>query len=258
MPANPFVWYELLTDDAAAASAFYSKVVGWQIRDSGMPGMSYNLLSAGGADIGGLMGMPPEQCAAWDGPGWLGYIGVQDVDVMQDKVKAAGGQIMRPADDIPGIGRFAVAADNQGAPFILFTPKSHGGNDASPSASAPGRIGWHSLFAGDSKAALDFYAGLFGWTQTEEMDCGPMGIYRLFATGGEEPVGGMMGTPAGKASPSWLFYINVEDIDAAHQRITDAGGTVTMGPDPVPNEGWIIHAKDPQGAAFAVSGPRKK
>ena len=34
--ANPFCWYELVTTDHDAAMAFYAKVTGWMIADSGM------------------------------------------------------------------------------------------------------------------------------------------------------------------------------------------------------------------------------
>ena len=34
-----FVWYDLATSDMKAASEFYGKVIGWDIADSGMPGM---------------------------------------------------------------------------------------------------------------------------------------------------------------------------------------------------------------------------
>ncbi|GGE38858.1 glyoxalase [Agaricicola taiwanensis] len=256
MPANSFVWYELITSDAEAAKAFYGKVVGWDMRDAGVPGMSYNILSAGGIEMGGLMGMPPEQCEAWDRPGWLGYIEVEDVDKAAEKVTAAGGAILRAPDDIPNIGRFAVAADNQGAGFILFCPKQGIANTSTAPQRAPGHVSWHSLFAGDEKGAFDFYSGLFGWTETDQMDCGPMGIYRIFATGGEEPAGGMMTKPPAVPAPFWLFYINVDDIDAAKARIEEAGGTVVMGPDPVPGGCFILHGVDPQGADFAVVGPR--
>ena len=40
---NPFVWYELLTSDVAAAKAFYASVVGWNSQDMPMPGMTYTL-----------------------------------------------------------------------------------------------------------------------------------------------------------------------------------------------------------------------
>ena len=57
--ACPFVWYELMTTDAAAASAFYAGVVGWEPKDAGMP-MPYTMLHAGGQPIGGLMALTPD------------------------------------------------------------------------------------------------------------------------------------------------------------------------------------------------------
>ena len=55
-----FIWYELLTGDADAASAFYGKVVGWTSKDSGMPGGDYRLLEIGGGMVGGLMALPAD------------------------------------------------------------------------------------------------------------------------------------------------------------------------------------------------------
>ena len=47
--ASGFVWYELMTTgDLDAAVAFYGKVVGWDVRDSGMPGMRYMLFGKDG------------------------------------------------------------------------------------------------------------------------------------------------------------------------------------------------------------------
>lgn len=51
-----FIWYELLTDDIAAAQDFYTHVVGWQIGDSGIAGIDYRIFATPeGEAIGGLM-----------------------------------------------------------------------------------------------------------------------------------------------------------------------------------------------------------
>ena len=57
--------------------------------------------------------------------------------------------------------------------------------------------------------------------------------------------------------PFWLFYFNVDNIDAAAERVTTNGGQVLMGPIEVPGGGWIIQGRDPQGAAFSLFGPRQ-
>ena len=50
-----FIWYELMANDLDKAVTFYSEVVGWDVRDSGMPGMRYMLFGKGGKDVGGMM-----------------------------------------------------------------------------------------------------------------------------------------------------------------------------------------------------------
>jgi predicted enzyme related to lactoylglutathione lyase len=55
----------------------------------------------------------------------------------------------------------------------------------------------------------------------------------------------------------WLYYINVEAIDAAVERVKAGGGQVINGPMEVPGGSWIINALDPQGAMFALLAPRR-
>jgi hypothetical protein len=83
------------------------------------------------------------------------------------------------------------------------------------------------------------------------MDMGPMGKYRIFGAGGA-PLGGMMDETEDAPLSAWAFYVNVDGIDAAVERIEANGGQVTMGPHEVPGGSWIVQALDPQGAAFAL------
>ena len=83
-----------------------------------------------------------------------------------------------------------------------------------------------------------------------------MGLYQLFCTGGEA-VGGMMTKVPEMPVAAWLYYFNVDAIDAAAQRVTAAGGKVVNGPMEVPGGSWIINAADPQGALFALVAPKR-
>jgi predicted enzyme related to lactoylglutathione lyase len=252
MPSN-FVWYELMTTDLDAAGAFYKTVVGWNSEAWDKSEMRYTIVKAGDTAVAGLMTIPAEAAKMGARPAWHGYIHAGDVDAATENVKKAGGTVYREPDDIPEIGRFSVVADPQGAVFTLFTPKGEGQAPAAPMT--PGHIGWHELYAAEWQSAFDFYAGQFGWTKADAMDMGPMGIYQLFAAGGDA-IGGMMTKPAQIPAPMWLYYFNVGDIDAAAQRITGNGGKVLMGPMEVPGGGWIIQATDPQGAMFALVGSK--
>jgi predicted enzyme related to lactoylglutathione lyase len=247
-----FVWHELMTTDTKAAETFYTRVTGWTATDPGMPGMSYTILNAGETGVGGIMEMPAGLQAP---PHWIGYIYVDDVDKAASLIAAAGGAIHKAADDIPNVGRFAVVADPQGGTFIIFKPNPEPEVLPPPPApGAPGIIGWNELVAGDALSVWPFYAAQFGWTETGDHDMGAMGTYKTFAANGT--FGGMMTRPPFIPYPVWRYYINVEDIDAASARVTGNGGHILNGPMQVPGGSWVINAQDPQGAHFALVGPR--
>ena len=244
-----FIWYELMTGDVAAAEAFYAKVLGWNMEDAGMPGGHYTLAKVGSRQVAGIMDIPADANGA--GPVWFGYIRVADVDTAAERVRGAGGAVHRAPSDIPGVGRFAVVADPQGAAFMLFRGDGTPAADLAPGT--PGSIGWHELRARDWTSAFSFYHDMFGWQKSDAVDMGPMGVYQVFSINGTG-AGGMMNSAE---APPWLYYFCVENIDAAVTRVADGGGRVTNGPNQVPGGSWIVHAIDPQGATFAVVGPRQ-
>lgn len=205
-----FVWYELMTTDTAGAEDFYRDVIGWGAQDAGMPGMSYTLFKAGETSVGGMMALPQSACAEGARPGWIGYVAVDDVDKGAAQVEREGGKILRSPDDIPGVGRFAIIADPQGATLALFKPAAQAAQEEGPAAAphTPGHGGWHELAAADREAAFAFYAKLFGWKKAEAMDMGPMGVYQIFSTGSELMSGGMMTKPDAMPAPSWLYCVS--------------------------------------------------
>jgi len=249
-----FVWYDVMTTDTKASETFYRHVMGWDAKDSGMPDRCYTLLSAGSTMVGGLMPIPEDARRVGVKPAWMGYIGVDDVDASAERIKKAGGAIHRGPEDIAGIGRFAVAGDPYGAGFMLFAANS----DQQPvpvSPGTPGHVGWHELYAGDREGAFAFYSGLFGWTKAEAVES-PAGLYQTFATGGA-PIGGMMTKPRQVPKSGWLFYFNVDAIDAAMGLAQAGGGEVLHGPMQVPGGSWIAQCRDPQGAMFAMVASKR-
>ena len=255
-PAGSFVHYEYMASDAKAAADFYAGVVGWAASDAGMPGFPYTLLSAGPRTVAGLMTLPEEARKMGARPGWIGYVGVPDVDAFAKKTVDAGGKVYRAPADIPTVGRFAVVGDPHGAAFAIF--KGEPAEDPRPpmAANAPGNVGWRELRAGDLESAFAFYSGLFGWKKTQAMDMGPMGIYQVFEIEGGQG-GGMVTKSAETPAPFWLFYFNVDAIDAAAERVKSAGGQIVNGPHQVPGGGWVVHAVDPQGAKFALLAAKR-
>jgi predicted enzyme related to lactoylglutathione lyase len=257
MAASPssFVWYELLTTDPEAAETFYAAVVGWSPQPWDSAESAYTIMKAGEHPVAGVMRLPPEVSGAGGRPGWVGYIGVADVDAATDRLQQAGGAVHRAPATIRDVGRFSVVSDPQGAAFMLFTPSS-GRDDPRVPAGTPGQVGWRELYAADLTSAFDFYRDQFGWTKAESVDMGPMGIYQLFAAGGD-PVGGMMRKPDVLPAPVWNYYFNVPAIDAAAAQVTNGGGRILSGPHPVPGGSWIVQCMDPQGAMFALTAPSR-
>jgi predicted enzyme related to lactoylglutathione lyase len=80
---------------------------------------------------------------------------------------------------------------------------------------------------------------------------GAMGTYQTFATGGL-PCGGMMKACAQVPAPAWNYYIAVESAAKAADRAQARGAQVMHGPAEVPGGAWIVQARDPQGAPFAM------
>ncbi|WP_446742887.1 VOC family protein [Silvibacterium acidisoli] len=253
-----FIWYELRTTDTKSALDFYTHVVGWKAMPSGNPGgVEYTLLAVDNMPIVGVMPILPDMAQAGMKPAWAGFIGVDDVDAYAKKAEAAGGKVVHPPTDIPSVGRFAALIDPQGAHFLIFK----GSREMAPPMPAPGStgtIGWHELSARDEKSAWEFYSGVFGWKEESQMDMGPNGIYRIFQNGDKPRMGGMMKMMNDSSPvPFWLYYFAVDEIGAAEARIREKGGNVVMGPHEVPGKVYIIIGTDPQGAVFAVVGPKK-
>ena len=250
-----FVWHDLITTDPAAARAFYAQVLGWNMQT--FPGeYEYTVVSAGAVGVGGIMPIPVQARERGAPPCWQGYVAVADVDVWAARVQAQGGSIVQAPQDIPNVGRFAVVADLHGAVFILFKANGEAAMPTS-SESVPGTVGWNELHAGDGLAAFDWYAALFGWRQASDVDMGPMGVYRLFTTGGAEAVGGMMTKMPEVPRPFWAYYFNVDAMDAAIERVLAGGGTVMHGPMEVPGSRFIANCQDPQGAWFSLVAPQR-
>jgi uncharacterized protein len=250
-PRGKFIWYDVMTTDTRAAAAFYGDVIGWSAQEHQMSGDgTYTVFSKGPIMVAGLMAIPEPMCQQGVPPCWSGYVAADDVDTDVGRVEAAGGAIRRGPADIPNVGRFAVVTDPGGAVFLLFKPNTQ--EEPKPVAPmTPGHIGWHELLAGDPEREFSFYARLFGWTKDRALDMGPMGTYQTFATGGA-PCGGIMKVCAQAPHPSWSYYIAVDNVAEAAERATARGGQVLNGPMEVPGGAWIVQARDPQGAHFAM------
>ena len=114
-----FSWCELVTDNVGEAKKFYVDVIGWEIEEMEMPTGKYTVLKAGGQPVGGIREKSPEESNV--PVHWESYITVDDVDQRTDKAKSAGGNVLMPPMDIPGVGRISSIQDTSGGAISLIT-----------------------------------------------------------------------------------------------------------------------------------------
>jgi len=113
-------WHELYTTDWEKAFEFYSSQFGWTKADAldmGSMG-TYQLFSAGGDPIGGMMNKP-EQIPV---PFWQFYFNVTAIDEAAERVRSNGGQILMGPMQVPGGSWIVQCLDPQGAAFALAAP----------------------------------------------------------------------------------------------------------------------------------------
>lgn len=259
-----FIWYELMTTDANAAALFYESVIGWSIGDQ----PDYREIQAPTEEhVGGVLPLTKDMTDGGARPGWAGYILVDDVDASVTAIETAGGRTCMPARDMEGIGRFAMVADPQGAPFYVMKPTPPPGAPADAESKAfakyepmPGHCAWNELATSDPEGAKAFYNAQFGWEQQGEMDMGPLGKYEFLQVPGERPygLGAMMPKMPEMPVSAWTFYFRVPDIDAGASAIEASGGAIIQEPIQIPGGDYSLIASDPQGAVFGLVGARRR
>ncbi len=122
MAHGEFYWNELMTHDVEKAKAFFTETVGWSFEGMAMPeGFTYWVAKLGDKPVGGVMSMLPDMPPGTPSH-WLSYLNVADIDTQLTRITPAGGQILRSAFDVAGVGRIAIIADPTGAVMGWITP----------------------------------------------------------------------------------------------------------------------------------------
>lgn len=257
------IWYELMTADLAKAAPFYRAVGGWEIPAEGMAmpnGSTYaQIVRPDGGNLGGVLTLTPGMQDGGARSGWLPYFHVADVDAAVSQAETMGATVQMAPWTIEGVGRLAMIADPQGAPFYLMAPVPPAGDPNAKSdvfdERKPGHCRWNELTTSDAPAAKAFYADLLGWEFNDVMQMGALGDY-LFVDCEGRRIGAISPVIREGQNPMWLLYLGVADIDAAAEAVNANGGSVTNGPHQVPGGDYVIAATDPAGAAIAFVGPK--
>jgi predicted enzyme related to lactoylglutathione lyase len=115
--AHPIVHVELSANSRQAAAQWYADLFGWSTQD--FPDMNYSTASTGeGSPAVGFSPVSPDYPAG----NVTFYIHTDDVKGHLDRIVAKGGQVLMPAQDIPGVGTIALFRDPTGNMVGLLQP----------------------------------------------------------------------------------------------------------------------------------------
>lgn len=112
-----FSWCELMTTDFDQSFEFYSKVLGWTLREvPGRNGSRYALVMNENSSepFAGILTMPEPLKQRGAPSFWQAYVTVDDVDTTLEKAQQNGAQVVLEPMDIERIGRIASFRDPQG------------------------------------------------------------------------------------------------------------------------------------------------
>ncbi|MEZ5076899.1 MAG: VOC family protein [Solirubrobacterales bacterium] len=121
----------------------------------------------------------------------------------------------------------------------------------------PGVPCWVDASEPDPAAAVEFYAGLFGWQLEDRMPADASGSYFMAELGGGEV--GAISSPMGGAPPQamWNTYVWVESADATAVKVGEVGGAVLAEPFDVFEAGRMAVCADREGAVFSLWQPKR-
>ena len=242
-----FVWHTLTSENLEASKKFYAALLGWQYADTTVLGKKYTVARLGKQPVAGLRGPDPE--LGKTASHWLAYMSAADVDGTVAKARAAGAKVLAGPVDVGTLGRAAVLADPQGAPFGLV--RLSAGDPADPAQPLENAFFWNEYLTHDLDATLAFYNGLFPYevtTSKSEENAAYVvlknakaraGVFRLPDSQRQVP-------------PNWLPYVRVADPAAMAARVAGLGGKVLLEPKPQHRKGSLAIVADPAGAVVAL------
>jgi predicted enzyme related to lactoylglutathione lyase len=250
-------WVTAIQPNPEAAADFYGELFGWDYEDRG----GFFVARLRGKDVAAVAPLPRDV----DPPppaDWITDICVDSADDVAARARSAGGSVLAEPFDGPA-GRVTVIADPAGAVFGASERRLHEGAQL---VNEPGAWSMSSLNTRDAGRASEFYGDLFDWT-AESLDLGgaEISLFRLEGFVGGEPeqpvprdVVATM-APIGDEAPAdmpanWSVDFWVDDVDAALERVTEAGGSVTAPAFEIPDTPLKqAVVADPRGATFSIT-----
>jgi len=252
-----FEWADLFTGDLDSAEQFYTGLFAWTASDATDPKSyknpkdghkrEYVVLSANGVPLAGLVQREGPVSKSEHPARWVGYLGVSDLAASLKAVKAAGGKVASPEHRVPDRGRQAIVIDPEESVVGLLQSSS---GDLADHESQAGQWLWFELYSKTPKMAGTFYQQAFNYQVSPDAQAGKPGHF-LLAMGGQNRAG-ISPLPAPEASPDWIGFIRVDDLDAKVAKVTSLGGAVIVAPEAAEMDSRFALVSDPTGGVFGL------
>lgn len=113
MNEGEIVHYEIPAKNLARLSKFYTSVLGWKFKDSGMTDMKYLLISTNPSSKLPSGGMYKKSSRSSP----TTYVSVKNIDASTKKLQKNGGKVLVSKQAVPGMGWSVVARDPEGVVF---------------------------------------------------------------------------------------------------------------------------------------------
>ncbi|MFL6140418.1 MAG: hypothetical protein ACJ72N_00925 [Labedaea sp.] len=220
-------YFVINVPDALRAKDFYHNTLGWQFQPDDHV--------VGSSPTGGVFGAAAT-------PRIDAYFVVEDAARTAAQVRDLGGQAGRPLRSPAGWS--TRCTDDQDGEFAIWQPDQAYALDGPPKPGI-GDLVYFVLPAADDELAKRFYGPLFDWQFSTGSHPGGWHITNV------APPGGLFG--AGAPGPISVYF-QVDDIEAAADRIRAAGGT--CGPAQPNRAGAHAACRDNQGLDFFISSLR--
>jgi uncharacterized protein len=250
-PVGSPCWADLWTSDVEGSRSFYSKLFGWEAQEPSPEFGGYFMFTRQGVPVAGAMGDMGEMTAT---DTWTIYLTTDDIAKTVAAAQAEGAEIVNPAMAVADLGIQAVLVDPTGAHLGAWEPGTFPGFTVLHDSGAPS---WFELHTRDHAKAVAFYRSVFRWDTNSVGDSDEFRYTTMRDPGGGEDLAGVMDASAflPEGVPShWSVYWEVDDTDAAVEKVKALGGAVVMDPQDTPY-GRLATVKDPAGALFKLRKP---
>jgi predicted enzyme related to lactoylglutathione lyase len=247
------VWYELESAAPDKSKAFHAELLGWTIEPQEMAGIKYELAKAGGKDVATIRQAEGKKAKSR----WIPFVSVPDVDAATAAIEQNKGKVVKPAQDVPDIGRYAIVSDPNGALFAVF--KGAKSDDPDTDQIKQGEFVWvENMTRGQKQhaAAIAFYPAAVGYTSSSmEVGAGKKKSKYDMLSYGEKHRAGVAAAKPASLGGQWLPWVSVDDLDGSVAKVKALKGKVVVKPHDIAGVGRAAVVSDPTGAPLGLLKP---